>query len=255
MTAPLNMSRFILGLQTWLKDVREGFVEITQHSLALLGLALVLVGLTFWAKPHLQTAASEMLFGWLQIRQSENAETPAAGNAATRSATQSLQDLPPDQLAVTRWLSRKYRISAEPMAAIVTEVWDLAARSQLPPTLILAIVAAESRFNPFASSAPGIVGLMQLELQAHAESFSQFGGPLSAFDVLTNLRVGVRHLQALVQQTESLEDALWLYGASSGQAMDNGYIERVLAEQKMLGKVTERANTALLAKPDKGLPL
>lgn len=70
MTAPLNMSRLSLCLQTWATDVREGFVEVTRHGLALFGLVVVIVGLGFLARPSLQTTASEMLLGWLEIRQS-----------------------------------------------------------------------------------------------------------------------------------------------------------------------------------------
>jgi hypothetical protein len=255
MTARLNMSRLVLCLQIWATDVREGFVEITRHGLALFGLAVVLVSMTFLASPNLQTSASEMLLGWLEIRQSDTIETPSAGNAAARSTAKSLKNLTDEQLAVTRWLSRKYRVSAEPMGAMVAEAWTLGERAQLAPTLILAIMAIESRFNPFASGSPGTAGLMQLELKAHAEALDQFGGMLSAFDPLTNVRVGVRHLQALVQQTETLEEALSLYGASSGQTAEGQYVDRVLAEQKLLEKVTEKQNTAALANQGKHAPL
>jgi soluble lytic murein transglycosylase-like protein len=236
------MSRLSLCLKTWATDVREGFVEITRHGLALFGLVVVIVVLGFLARPSLQTSASEVLLGWLEIRQSVALEPPVVNNAATRSTTQSLEDLTPDQAAVTRWLSRKYRVSNEPMVA---EAWRLGERSQLPPSLILAIMAVESRFNPFASGSQGNVGLMQLEIKAHAETLGQFGGPLSAFDPLTNVRVGVRHLQSLLQQTSSLEEALALYGASSGQAMESQYVDRVRAEQRQLDQVTDKQNTAV----------
>jgi hypothetical protein len=39
---------------------------------------------------------------------------------------------------------------------------------------------------------------------------------------------------------------LWLYGSSSGQASESQYVERVLAEQQLLDKVTERQSTAAL---------
>jgi soluble lytic murein transglycosylase-like protein len=129
---------------------------------------------------------------------------------------------------------------------MVAEAWSLGERSQLAPHLILAIMAVESRFNPFASGSQGAVGLMQIEVKAHAEALGQFGGQLSAFDPLTNVRVGVRHLQGLIEQTETLEEALWLYGSSSGQASESQYVERVLAEQQLLDKVTERQSTAAL---------
>jgi soluble lytic murein transglycosylase-like protein len=239
----------MLCLKTWATDVREGFVEITWHSLAVFGLAVVMVVAIFLARPNLQAATSEVLLGWLEIRQSDTIDTSDASatrNAASRSTAKSLKNLTAEQLAVTRWLSKKYRVSNEPMGAMVAEAWTLGERNQLAPTLILAIMAIESRFNPFASGSQGTVGLMQLELKAHSEAFAQFGGTLSAFDPLTNVRVGVRHLQALIAQTATLEEALSLYGASSGQTTEGQYVDRVLSEQKMMEKVTEKQNTALL---------
>jgi hypothetical protein len=222
-------------------DIREGFVEITRHGLALFGLAVVLVSLAFSVRPDLQSSASDALLGWLEIRQSEGQEPAPERNAANRSTVKDPQSLTPEQLLVTRWLGRKYRVSAEPLAALVSEAWTLGERSQLPPSLILAIMAVQSRFNPFASITPGQVGLMQIELQAHAETLGQFGGPLSAFDPLTNLRVGVRHLQALIQQTDALEDALALYGLFSGFNDEGRFVDRVLAEQLLIEKAFEKA--------------
>ncbi|PIT81974.1 hypothetical protein B9Z40_10330 [Limnohabitans sp. 15K] len=242
MTTPINMPHLALCLQTFATDVREGFVEITRHGLAIFGLAVVLVSLTFLAQPELQASASEALFGWLEFRQSENQEPTPQRNAANRSTVKDPKTLTPEQLLATRWLSRKYRVSAEPLSAMVAEAWALGERSQLPPSLILAIMAVQSRFNPFVSATPGQVGLMQIDLQAHAEALAQFGGPLAAFDPLTNLRLGVRHLQGLMQQTENLEEALALYGVSSGFNGEGQFVDRVLAEQVMIEKSFEKAS-------------
>jgi soluble lytic murein transglycosylase-like protein len=242
MTTPINMPDLAQCWQTFAADVREGFVEITRHGLALFGLAVVLVSLIFLARPELQNSASGALFGWLEIRQSENQEPSPQRNAANRSTVKDPQTLTPEQLLATRWLSRKYRVSPEPLSALVAEAWSLGERSQLAPSLILAIMAVQSRFNPFASGSPGQVGLMQIELQAHAEVLAQFGGPLSAFDPLTNLRLGVRHLQGLIQQTDNLEEALALYGLSSGLNDEAQFVNRVLAEQLLIEKSFEKAS-------------
>lgn len=251
MTAKLiNMDRIFLCFRTWAADVREGFVEITRHSLAVIGLGVILVLLAFTARPNLQSSASDFLLGMLELRKFESLVYTSPGNAASRSTAKSIKNLPEDQLAITRWLSKKYRVSNEPMAALVAEAWAIGERSQVSPTLILAIMAVESRFNPFATGSQGTVGLMQIEQNAHAEALANFGGLLSAFDPLTNLRVGVRHLQALIQQTTSMEDALSLYGASSGQASDSLYVDRVLSEQILLEKIIGKQSTASL--PPKG---
>ena len=243
MTTPIHMPHLAMCLQTFASDVREGFVEITRHGLALFGLAVVLVSLTFLARPELQASATGALFGWLEIRQLENQEPTPERNAANRSTVKDPKTLTPDQLLATRWLSRKYRVSAEPLGAMVAEAWTLGERAQLPPSLILAIMAVQSRFNPFASGNAGQVGLMQIELQAHMDALAQFGGPLSAFDPLTNVRVGVRHLQGLIQQTDTLEEALTLYGLSSGYVDEGQFADRVLAEQGLIEKVFEKPST------------
>ena len=93
---------------------------------------------------------------------------------------------------------------------------------------------------------------MQIEPNAHSQALTPFGGRLAAFDPLTNLRVGTRHLQFLIQQSSTVEDALRLYAADSGQARDETYIDRVLSEQKQLDKITQGFKTAGVAPSHSG---
>ena len=215
-----------------LLDIREGLVEITRHSLALVGLTVLAVVLTFAARPSLQTSASEWLMGLLTSRQDE----PLA---------QTVQELLPEQAKVTHWLSRKYKVAPQPLSAMVAEAWQLGQLSQLPPTLILSVMAVESGFNPFARGTQSGMGLMQIDPAAHEDTLNQFGGRLAAFDPVTNMRIGARLLQASIQQGGSVEEGLRQYSRSSGQANESGYVERVLAEQKQLDRVAgTRATTA-----------
>ncbi len=241
MTGNMNLSRFWLVLLTMARDVREGFVEITRHSLAMVGLAVVAVTLTFGLRPDLQDAASEVLLGWLEMRQAEtqqDSQDPAQGqDAASRSTATALKHLSKEQLAVTYSLSRRYRVSPEPLGALVTEAWVIGERSQIAPTLLLAVMAVTSRFNPFATGPQGGLGLMQIEPESQSEALRSFGGRLAAFDPVTNLRLGARLLQSLLQRTSSVEEALYLYALDAGQADDEQYVDRVLNEQKQLDKV------------------
>lgn len=217
-------------------DVRDGFVEVSRHSLALLGLVVVAVTLTFMARPGLQLAVNEVVLEWLEMRQADSMEPPA-NDAAYRSTATSVKGLPKNQLAITYWLSRRYRVSPEPVAALVTEAWDVGERSQIPPTLLLAIMAIESKFNPFTAGTQGAMGLMQIDPDVHASALSAFGGRLAVFDPVTNLRVGARYLQDLMLQSETIEEALRRYAAASGQMEEGTYIEKVLNEQKLLDKM------------------
>ena len=215
-----------------MQDVRAGFVEITRHSLAMVGLVLLALALTFASRPHLQTSASEWLMGWLSSRQDE-------------TQALALDELQPEQARVTRWLSRKYRIAPQPLSSLVAEAWQVGQIGQVPPTLILAVMAVESGFNPFAKGSQGGTGLMQIEPSAHEDVLGQFGGKLAAFDPLTNLRLGARQLQASLQQGGSIEEGLRQYALSSGQTRDAAYIERVLAEHRQLERVAQtQATTA-----------
>lgn len=217
-------------------DVRDGFVEISRHSLALLGLVVVAVTLTFMARPGLQLAVNEVVLEWLEMRQADSMEPPT-NDAAYRSTATSVKGLPKNQLAITYSLSRRYRVSPEPVAALVTEAWEVGERSQISPTLLLAIMAIESKFNPFTAGTQGAMGLMQIDPEVHASALSAFGGRLAVFDPVTNLRVAARYLQDLMLQSESIEEALRRYAAASGQVEEGPYIEKVLNEQKLLDKM------------------
>jgi soluble lytic murein transglycosylase-like protein len=236
MTANTQLARFWLVLKTLARDVSDGFVEISRHSLALLGLVVVAMALTFAARPGLQMAVNDVLLGWLEMRQAETLDAPT-NDAAYRSTATSVKGLSKSQAAVTYWLSRRYRVSPEPVAALVTEAWAVGERSQIPPTLLLAIMAIESKFNPFTAGTQGAMGLMQIDPEARAMELAPFGGRLAVFDPVTNLRVGARHLQDLILQSETIEEALRQYAAASGQTEDGPYVEKVLNEQKLLDKL------------------
>lgn len=236
MTANTQLARLWLVLRTLVRDVRDGFVEISRHSLALVGLVVVAVTLTFLARPGLQLTVNEVVLEWLEMRQADSMDPPT-NDAAYRSTATSVKGLPKNQLAITYWLSRRYRVSPEPIAALVTEAWEVGERSQIAPTLLLAIMAIESKFNPFTAGTQGAMGLMQIDPEARATELSPFGGRLAVFDPVTNLRVGARHLQDLMLQSETMEEALRQYAASSGQSEVGPYVDRVLNEQKLLDKM------------------
>ena len=105
--------------------------------------------------------------------------------------------------------------------------------TQLDPTLILAVMAVESSFNPFAQSPVGAQGLMQVMTKVHDDKYEAFGGSHAAFDPVTNLRVGVQVLKECIARAGSLEAGLRFYvGAANSD--DGGYATKVLVEQNIL---------------------
>jgi soluble lytic murein transglycosylase-like protein len=141
------------------------------------------------------------------------------------------------QAAVAHWISRRYRVAPEPISRLVKEAWYVGGQVGLEPTLILAIMAIESSFNPFAQSSVGAQGLMQVMTRIHDDKYEAFGGNFAAFDPVTNLRVGVQVLKECISRAGSLEAGLRYYVGAANLNDDGGYAAKVLAEQARLRSV------------------
>ncbi len=234
MTASGNV---IAGVRTFAVDVINGFLEVTHSGFALLGLGVVFGVITLTARPDLRQAGEEELMGWLQARQEAVVGFPMELAASERAVAVNPKELPREQAAVTYWLSKKYRVAPEPLAALVTEAYEIGARTKLDPTLILAVMAVESSFNPFAQSPVGAQGLMQVMTRVHTDKYEGFGGHLAAFDPVANLRVGVKVLQECIARAGSLEGGLRYYVGAANLPDDGGYAAKVLAEHFRLRQV------------------
>jgi hypothetical protein len=140
------------------------------------------------------------------------------------------KDLPKEQAAVAFWLSKKYRVAPEPLSVLVAEAYDIGTRTKLDPTLILAIMAIESSFNPFAQSAVGAQGLMQVMTRVHTDKYQNFGGHFAAFDPVSNLRVGVKVLQECISTRRFGRRGLRYYVGAANLPDDGGYTAKVMAE-------------------------
>ena len=234
MTASGNV---IAGVRTFAADVINGFLEVTHSGFALLGLGVVFGVITLTARPDLRPAGAEALLGCLQARQEAVVGFPMEPAASERAVALNPKELPREQAAVAYWLSKKYRVAPEPLAALVTEAYEIGARTKLDPTLILAVMAVESSFNPFAQSPVGAQGLMQVMTRVHTDKYEGFGGHLAAFDPVANLRVGVKVLQECIARAGSLEGGLRYYVGAANLPDDGGYAAKVLAEHFRLRQV------------------
>ncbi|WP_225781504.1 lytic transglycosylase domain-containing protein [Xenophilus sp. Marseille-Q4582] len=225
------------GLKTFAGDVIEGFFEITHNGFALIGLALVFAVVALLARPDLQQAGEQRLMAWLESRKPAPEPTELSPTAIDRTTAASPHELPRPQAAVAYWLSRKYRVAAEPLSVLVAEAYQIGAKTQLDPTLILAIMAVESSFNPFAQSHVGAQGLMQVMTRVHGDKYESAGGVLTAFDPITNMRVGVKVLQECIRRAGSVEGGLRHYVGAANLPSDGGYAAKVLAERDRLQRV------------------
>lgn len=241
----------------FLKDVGQGLLEVSHNMLALIGLLIVAAALFALGKPELRHAVETQALGWLQARQDARAEPAellaqqlSEPDAITRATAADPKQLSRQQAAVALWISRRYRVAPEPISRLVQEAWHVGERAGLDPTLILAIMAVESSFNPFAQSSVGAQGLMQVMTKVHDDKYEPFGGNHAAFDPVTNLRVGVQVLKECIARAGSLEAGLRYYVGAANLEDDGGYAGKVLAEQNNLRLVaagkTVPANVALI---------
>lgn len=138
-------------------------------------------------------------------------------------------------------------------ADIVSLVHRLAPDYQLEPRLVLAVITAESNFNPTARSPKDAQGLMQL-IPETAERF----GVTNVWDPVDNLRGGMAYLRWLLDffnndvelalaGYNAGENAVRKYGGVPPFAETQGYVKRI---QRMLEQTAQRdaSATALTAK-------
>lgn len=140
---------------------------------------------------------------------------PPAG-AAARPA-------PPDGevAAVARYLATKNTgLSRRETDALASAIFEESRRHDLDPHLVLAVMHVESRFNAFALSPVGAMGLMQVMPATGAELAAELGiawhGAQTLFDPMLNLRMGVAYLKQLESRYGDMATALAAYNWGPG---------------------------------------
>ena len=230
-------------------DVGRGLLEISHNTLALVGLAAIAVLVFGLGRAEIRGELEVVALEWLQTR--HEAREEASGNllwavaepdAVTRATAADLKELTRQQASLATWIARRYKVAPEPIGALVQEAWSIGQRAGLDPTLILAIMAVESSFNPFAQSPVGAQGLMQVLTRVHDDKYESFGGKHAAFDPITNLRVGVQVLKECIARAGGLEAGLRFYVGAANLEDDGGYAGKVLNEQSMLRMVASGKN-------------
>ena len=228
---------FNQGMQVVLKDIAQGFFEITHNGFALLGLAVMFACITLVASPGMRQEGEVKLISWLQDRQ--DGDTDAELDLYDhRSDSITPAALTKEQAAVANWLSKKYNVAYDPMRALVAEVYSTGKNNRLDPALILAVMAIESRFNPYAQSSAGAQGLMQVMTKVHIAQYDDFGGKLAAFHPVTNMNVGVKVLKDCIKRAGSIEGGLKHYVGAANMTHDGGYGSKVMAEYRRIQAAT-----------------
>lgn len=153
--------------------------------------------------------------------------------------------MPPDPVAhpdaarheaLAEFLAKRYRVSLDVTLEFVQIAHAEAARVNLDPLLIMAVIAVESRYNPIAESGVGAKGLMQIIPKFHGDKLAEFGGEKAVFDPESNIRVGTRILREYLSRTGNLGIALQMYAGALSDDNDT-YTNKVLGEKQRLQRV------------------
>lgn len=142
--------------------------------------------------------------------------------------------------------SRRTSLTEDEITAVAAVVSEESSARGLEPSLVLAVMAVESEFDPFAVSSAGAMGLMQLLPSTAAELARRldlpWDGPASLFDPVLNTRLGIAYLHELVRRFGDVEIALAAYNWGPGHVsrqlggggpLPVGYTRRVLERQSV----------------------
>jgi len=138
--------------------------------------------------------------------------------------------------ALRNYISRKYKVAYDATGVLVNTVYRVGRDKKLDPLLVLAVIAIESRYNPFAESSVGAQGLMQVMTRVHQDKFDALPATIGkggALDPITNIHVGTTILRDCIDRRGSVTGGLACYVGATGLD-DGGYAAKVQAERRRL---------------------
>ena len=148
---------------------------------------------------------------------------------------------------IATYLARKYKVAADATQWIVNAAFLAGRDVGVDPLLILAVMAIESRMNPFAESGMGAVGLMQVIPRFHLDKFEELGGRDAVLNPVANIRVGALILKDYLRKFGDAESGLRAYSGATTD--DFGYAAKVLAERDRLKAAGDARKASPLATP------
>ncbi len=124
-------------------------------------------------------------------------------------------------------------LAGQPLAQLAAEI---AGTEGIPPALFIALVEAESSFDPDAISVKGAIGLTQL-MPATAEELG-----VDPEDPIDNLAGGARYLAAQYRRFGSWDLALAAYNAGPSRVAKAGGVPDITETRNFVGRVLDAAN-------------
>jgi soluble lytic murein transglycosylase-like protein len=189
------------------------------------------------AAPQAPVVATPPPLATVQHELAVAAQAPASSSGASLAQVLQRHALSQNQQdALIQYLSRKYLVANQAAQMFVETAYVVGDELKVDPLLLLAIIATESRFNPYAGGqVGGPTGLMQIMMSVHRDKFTKLGrGETMVFNPVANIRVGAFILAYCIRTRGSVAGGLLCYCGASGPNADGGYTEKVLSERRRL---------------------
>lgn len=150
------------------------------------------------------------------------------------AAQNGVRDLTNTQVeALVNYISRKYLVSQDAALLFVDIAHSTGGEYKVDPLLLLAVMAIESRFNPYAGGPRGgATGLMQIMSSVHRDKVNRFGrGESGFYNPAINGKIGAYILAECINRRGTVALGLVCYVGASDPSKDGGYAEKVQAER------------------------
>ena len=214
----------------------------TRHKVSSVLLTIALVSLI--VVPQIPVQSSEAPDFRILIEQQRQAKAQREAELEKLRVAELTRRHDLEQTALANVLVQKYpTVSKNAFKKILEWADEASSIEKVPKTMILAIIAAESGFNPFLKSTGNAEGLMQVIPSWHKEKMQSIGGVENIVDPRSNILKGTQvYKEYLVQAGNSASRALQLYlGDPKSPAANVTYANKVMGIKKDIDERLEKS--------------